>query len=143
MKIEVIESSSPDPIAIYWVSNFSMLDFQQWKSSPHQTIQLSNLWENAAKLDSRDPETREPNSSERAVDCYLPDPLRIQVMSRFDETHKSSNRNFGQSEDMSGLEYEGRLVSVLKSSTILSAVITEILQNHEPHSNYNVRISDG
>ena len=143
MKIEIISCSSPDPIETYSVSNFSMLDFQQWQEVSHQVISLSDLLKNVAKLDSRDPETREPISGEKAVDFYLPDPLKRRVFFRFDELHGNAAEDFDQSERMPEITSERSFVSVLKSSTILSSIVTEILENYSPHSDYKVRISDG
>lgn len=120
-----------------------MLDFQEWKEVQPQIVSLKNLSESVAKLNSIDAETEAPNSRERRVDYYLPDPLKRQIFSRIEELQKCADYHFHLSEELSELGQKGECVSELKSSTILSAVVTEILRNHYPHSAFEVRISDG
>jgi len=111
-----------------------MLDFQEWKeqNEGEVTINLACLSDTATNLNSVDPETLEPVSDSREVDFYLPNPLIEKV---FDQLKKSQVDTEEVSEQVS--------TSKLKSSKILSAIVTEILQNHHPHSEYEVRISDG
>ena len=143
MRIEIISCSSSEPIATYSVPNLSMLDFQEWKETQHEIIPLNDLMESVAKLDSRDSETEVPISAERAVAFYLPDPLKNQVFSRIDVLRQSADEENYYSEDMSETDSEGISVSVLKSSTVLFAAVTEILLNHSPCSKYKVKITDG
>ena len=131
MKLEIIRDQAKQKvIKTYSVPDFSMLDFQEWKavSENEVVINLSQLSIITANLDSKDSETKEPTSNSRKVDFYLPDPIRNRAISQFTELR-------------TGTEVTSELV--LKSSTILSAVVIEILQNHHPHSDYKVRISDG
>lgn len=131
MKLEIIERSKQDTIETYSVPDLSMLDFQEWREQNEVTIDLDCLSDTVATLDSMDPEIQEPISDEREVDFYLPTSLRDKV---FDQLKSQID-----SEESS----EGVFMLKLKSSTILSAVVTEILQNHLPHSKYEVRITDG
>jgi hypothetical protein len=130
MKLEVIiiNCTTQESIKTYSVPDFSMLDFQEWKALNEVVINLNHLSHAIANLDSKDSETGEPISNSREVDFYLPDPIKNRAISQFVE---------------SGTGTEEPSEPVLKSSTILSAVVTEILQNHHPHSDHKVRISDG
>ena len=131
MKIEVIKvinSEKQKIIETYSVSSLSMFDFQEWQLLNEVVIDLNQLSAAPANLDSTDPETNESASNSQEVDFYLPDPIKNRAISQFVESR-------------TGTEESSELV--LKSSTILFAVVTEILQNHQPHSNYKVRISDG
>ena len=141
MKLEVINCSTQKTIETYSVKDLSLFDFRQWEEAPHQSIPLNDLLESVAKLESRGSETEESYPCE--VDFYLPDPLKRNTLSRFEESNSNTVEDFDQSEEMSEIADEGIFMSVLKSSTILSAVVTEILANHSPHSHYKVRISDG
>ena len=131
MKLEIIERSKQNPIETYSVPDLSMLDFQEWKEESEVMINLDCLSDTVATLDSVDPETQEPVSDEREVDFYLPTSLRDKV---FDQLKSQMDSEEGS---------EGVFMLKLKSSTVLSAVVTEILQNHFPHSKYEVRITDG
>lgn len=131
MKLEIIERSKQDPIETYSVPDLSMLDFQEWKEESEVMVNLDCLSDTVATLDSVDPETQEPVSDEREVDFYLPTSLRDKV---FDQLKSQMDSEEGS---------EGVFMLKLKSSTVLSAVVTEILQNHFPHSKYEVRITDG
>jgi hypothetical protein len=127
MKLEVINCTTQKPIKTYSVPDFSILDFQEWKAVSEIVIDLHQLPDATSNLDSNDPETNEPVSNPREVDFYLPDPIKNRAISQF-------------ARSLSGPEEPSE--PVLKSSIILSAVVTEILQNHHPHSDYKVRISD-
>ena len=130
MKLEVIiiNCTTQESIKTYSVPDFSMLDFQEWKALNEVVINLNQLSNVTANLDSKDSETNEPISNSRKVDFYLPDPIKNRAISQFAESRTGT---------------EEPSEPVLKSSTILSAVVTEILQNHHPNSDYKVRISDG
>ena len=135
MKVEILHCTSQEVIATYDVRDLSILDFQEWKDlSEPEVIPLNCLKSRVAELDAMDPETREPVSGPKEVDFYLPDPLKKRVISRL-TNHETETEESPDPESVS--------TSVLKSSTILSAVVTEILHNHNPHSDYKVRISDG
>ena len=135
MKLEVIECSTGKMIEAYSVPELSMLDFQEWKESP-QTISLNKLSGRVSQLDSRDPETKEPIISHPEVDFYLPDPLKNRAFFLFIESQMDVEESSDQSVD-------GLNQVTVRSSTILSAVVEEILQNHPTHDDYKVRISDG
>lgn len=139
MKVEVIKRSAQKPIVTYSVPDFSMLDFQEWKDESEPVlIPLSELKDTVDNLDSTDPETQEPVSNLKKVDFYLPDPIKNRVI---DQLAKPQTAIDGEAER---LEITDRISTpVLKSSTILSAVVEEILQNHRPPSDYKVRFSDG
>ena len=138
MKIEVINPSTLEVVETYSVPYLSMFDFQQWKDESEILIHLNCFLNKVENLDSNDPETNEPISDPREVDFYLPDPIKNQAISQF----AKSKMDIGESSDQNIDEViEQVSMSRLKSSTILFAVVTEILQNH-PHSDYKVRISD-
>ena len=137
MKVEVIECSTGKTIETYSMSELSLLDFQEWKESP-QIIPLNKLSGRVAQLDPCDPETREPIISNPDVGFYLPDPLKNRAFSQFAELQIGSEK----SEDQINEVTERVSTPGLELSTILFAIITEILQNHHPHSDYKVRISD-
>ena len=144
MKVEVIDRSTQTPIETYSVPELSMLDFREWKGSSNEVvIYLNCLSDTVANLDSDDAETQEPVSNPKEVDFYLPNPLKNRMLSRLAKAQTDTEGSSDQSED--GLKESTERVSTpeLKSSTILSAVVTEILQNHHPHSDYEVKISDG
>ena len=139
MKVEVIKCSTQKSIVTYSVPDFYRTDFQEWKDESEPVlIPLSELKDTVDNLDSKDPETQEPVSNPKEVDFYLPDPVKNRVL---DQLAKSQTAIDGDAER---LEITDRISTpVLKSSTILSAVVEEILQNHRPPSDYKVRFSDG
>ena len=140
MKVEVIECSIRKTIETYSVPALSMLEFQEWKVLSEVVIDLNHLSDAAANLDSKDSETNEPISNSQKVEFYLPDPIKNQMLSQLTKSQTGAEESADQILD----EVTERVsMPELKSSTILSAVVTEILQNHHPHSNYKVRISDG
>ena len=140
MKVEVIECSTRKTIETYSVPALSMLEFQEWKVLSEVVIDLNHLSDAAANLDSKDSETNEPISNSQKVEFYLPDPIKNRVLSQLTKSQTGAEESADQILD----EVTERVsMPELKSSTILSAVVTEILQNHHPHSNYKVRIFDG
>ena len=138
MKVEVIKISTEKSVT-YPVPNFSMLDFQEWKDESEPVlIPLNELKDTVDNLDAKDPETEEPVSYPKEVDFYLPDPIKNRVIAQLAKPQTDLDR------EAERLEITERISTpVLKSSTILSAVVEEILQNHRPPSDYKVRISDG
>lgn len=139
MKIEVINSEKQETIKTYSVPDFRMLDFQQWQALNEVVINLNHLSHVIANLDSKDLVTNEPISKSWEVDFYLPDPIQKRAFSQF---MKSQTITQEPSDQIPNEAIDGESMAVLKSSTVLSAVVTEILQNHHPHSDYKVRISD-
>ena len=138
MKVEVIKISTEKSVT-YSVPNFSMLDFQEWKDESEPVlIPLNELKDTVDNLDAKDPETQEPVSNPQEVDFYLPDPVKNRVIAQLAKSQTDLDR------EAERLEITERISTpVLKSSTILSAVVEEILQNHRSPSDYKVRISDG
>ena len=138
MKVEVIKISTEKSVT-YSVPDFSMLDFQEWKDESEPVlIPLNKLKDTVDNLDAKDPETEEPVSNPKEVDFYLPDPIKNRVIAQLAKPQTDLDR------EAERLEITERISTpVLKSSTILSAVVEEILQNHRPPSDYKVRISDG
>ena len=143
MKLEVINRSTRETIATYSVSDFSMFDFQEWKGQSKVVINLDCLSATVADMDSNDPETQKPVSNPREVDFYLPDPIKTQAISQLAKSQMDTEESPDQSTDRLNEVTEQVSTPELKSSTILSAIVTEILQNHHPHSEYEMRISDG
>ena len=139
MKVEVIKRSTQKPIVTYSVPDFYMSDFQEWKDESEPVlIPLNKLKDTVDNLDAKDPETQEPVSNPQEVDFYLPDPIKNRVIAQLAKPQTDLDR------EAERLEITERISTpVLKSSTILSAVVEEILQNHRPPSDYKVRISDG
>ena len=135
MKVEIIHCATQKSVVTYDVRDLSILEFQEWKNlSEPEVIPLNCLKSRVGELDAMDPETGEPVSIPKGVDFYLPDPLKNRVISQI-TNHETDTDEPPDPESVSTL--------VLKASTVLSAVVTEILQNHSPHSDYKVRISDG
>ena len=142
MKIEVIEvinSKKQKTIETYSEPDLYMFDFQEWQVLNEVVIDLDQLSAAIAKLDSKDPETNESISNSWEVDFYLPDPIQKRALSQF---MKSQTITQEPSDQIPNEAIDGESMAVLKSSTVLSAVVTEILQNHHPHSDYKVRISN-
>ena len=127
MKLEVKNCTTEKIIKVYSVPDLAMLDFQEWRGKNEDVIKLNHLSHTIANLNSTDSEINEPISKLWEVDFYLPNPIKNRAISQFVE---------------SGTGTEKPSEPELKSSAILSAVVTEILQNHHPHSDYKVRISD-
>ena len=142
--MEVMLCSNEETIEIYPVPDLSMSDFRQWRDS-QQNIPLEKLSDVVSRLDSKDLETNEPISRAVEVDFYLPEPLKDQVFARITNLQEDGEGTSIQSENATRLASVSSLdpVMELKSSVILSAVASEILQKHIPHSNYKVRITDG
>ena len=142
MKLEIIECSTGGTIETYSLLEFYMSDLQGWKEQNEVTIDLGCLSDTVAKLDSVDPEILEPVSYPKEVDFYLSDPIKDRAISQFAESQTDRGESTDQSVDSDKIS-EQAYTPELKSSTILSAIVTEILQNHHPYSEYEVRISDG
>ena len=138
MKLEIIECSTCKRIETYSMQDFSMLDFQEWKeqSEGEVTINVACLSDIVANLNSEDSATQEPVSDSRKVDFYLPTPL---IKKAFDQLAKLQM----DTEEVADQFADRFSTPELKSSTVLSAIVTEILQNYHSHSKYKVRISDG
>ena len=120
-----------------------MLDFQQWKAVSKVEIDLNQLSYTTSNLDSNDPETNEPVSNPREVDFYLPNPIKNRAVSQFAKLKTDQEESINQFVDGHDEVIEQDFSVELKSRVILDAVVTEILRNHHPHSDYKVRISDG
>ena len=135
MKVEVINPSTRKTIQTYFVSDLSMLDFQEWKDESKVEIHLNCLLNTVKNLNSKDSETQDPISNLKKVDFYLPDPLIENV---FDQLAALQTDMEESPEQLA----ERVSTPVLKSSTILAAVVAEILQNHHQRSDYKVKISD-
>ena len=131
MKFEVIKSSENETVETYLVADISTSIFSDWEEFS-QIIALNELSRIVTNLDVRDAEM---NVAPR-VDFYLPNPLKDRMLAQFAELHSDSQELSDQPVD--GLN-EG---PYLKLSTVLSAIITEISRNHQPHTDYQVRISD-
>ena len=143
MKVEVISRSTQETIKIYPVPDLSVFDFQEWKELSEIVTHLDCLLDTVENLDSKDSVTQEPVSRSPEVDFYLPDPLKDRALCQFAKSQIASEEPPEQFDDRLNEITERVSAPVLKSSTILVAVVTEILQNHHPHSDYKVRISDG
>ena len=143
MKVEVINCLTQKTITTYSIPDLSMYDFQEWKEPSEVMIDLDRLSDDVANLDSNDPETQQPASNPREVDFYLPDPLINRVCSQLAKSHMNTEESLDQFMDRCKETTERVSTPELKSSTILSAVVIEILKTHYPHSEYKVRISDG
>ena len=146
MKLEIINTSTQKTIETYSVPDLSMFaffDFEEWKDEGTIVIDLRNLSDTMVNPNIEDSEIHEPEPSREAVDFYLPDPLKDSMLSLFAKSQAETKETPSQFADRLNEISEQALRPMLKLSTILSAVVTEILQNHQPHSDYKVRISDG
>lgn len=146
MKLEVINPPKQKTIETYSVPDLSMFaffDFEEWKDEGTIVIDLNSLSDTMANPNIEDSEIQEPEPSREAVDLYLPDPLKDSMLSLFAKSQAETKETPNQFADRLNEISEQALRPMLKLSTILSAVVTEILQNHQPHSDYKVRISDG
>ncbi|MYC78074.1 hypothetical protein F4X10_20115 [Candidatus Poribacteria bacterium] len=117
-----------------------MRDFQEWHGKNEDVIKLNHLSYTIANLNSTDSEINEPISNLWEVDFYLPNPIKNRALSQFTKSQTITQELSDQIPDEVTDEAS---MAVLKSNIVLSAVGTEILQNHHPHSDYKVRISDG
>ena len=142
MKVEVINLSTRETIETYSVPNLSMFDFQEWNGQSEAVIHLDCLSDTVKNLDSTDPVTEEPISNPTEVDFYLPDPLMKNVFAQLAKSQMDTAESPNQFEDRLNEVTDRGSTPELKSSIILSAVVTEILQNHHPLSDYKVKISD-
>ena len=118
-----------------------MFDFQERKG-PNEievTIDLDYLSGTVKDLNSNDPKTQKSEPEPREVDFNLPDPIVNRMISQLKNRGKSAD-----SDEISEDEISERVYTpTLELSTILSAIVMEMLQNHHPHSDYEVKISDG
>lgn len=142
MKVEVIDISTQKTIEIYLLQDFSMRDFSQWSASSEVEEHLNQLLNIVKRLDSKDPVTQEYISNPTEVDFYLPDPLKNQMFSQLAKLQMDTEESSNQFQDVLKEVIEKVSTPELKSSTILYAVVTEVLQNHYPPSNYKVKIYD-
>ena len=143
MKVEVINRSAQETIKTYNVPDLSMLDFQEWKELSKIVTHLDCLLDIVENLNSKDDVTQEPLLTSTEVDLYLPDPLKDQALRRFAKSQIAQEESPEQFADKLDQVTEQVSEPELKSSIILSAVVKEIVQNHHPNSDYEVRISDG
>ena len=142
MKVEVVDISTEKIIETYSLPDFSIRDFRQWSDSSEVEVHLDQLLNTVKNLDSKDPLTEEHISNPREVDFYLPDPLKNQMFSQLTKSQTDTEESSNQFRDVLNEVTEQVSTPELKSSTILYAVVTEVLQNHYPTSNYKVKIYD-
>ena len=142
MKVEVINRLTRKTIEIYSVPNLSMFDFQEWNGKSEDVIHLEDLSDIVKNLDSKDPVTKELISNPTEVDFYLSDSLMQSVLTQLVQSQENMEEFPDQFEDRLNEVTDRVSTPELKSSTILSAVVTEILQSYHPLSDYKVKISD-
>ena len=140
MKVEVFKPSSLEIIETYTVPNLSLLDFkdQEWVNEGKIEIDLndfSNTMNNVI--------LEELGPSQEFVDFYLPDSLKDSMLYRLIQSQTEKEEFNSQSTDRINEIKEKISSPVLRLKTVLSAVVTEILKNHYPYSEYKVRIIDG
>lgn len=143
MKMEVINLSTRETIEVYSIPNLSMFDFQEWNGQSETVIRLDCLSDTVKNLDLKDSVTKKPLSNLTEVDFYLPDLLMKNVFVQLAKSETDTEESPDQLADRLNKITDQISTPELKSSTILSAVVTEILQNHHPLSEYEVKISDG
>lgn len=131
MKLEIIKCSENETVETYLLADISMFYLPGLEESSH-IIALNELSQIMTNLDPVDSEM----SVAPRVDFYLPDPLKDRMLSQFVELHPDMRELSDQLAD--GLN-EG---PYLKLSTVLSTVVAEISRNHQPNSDYKVKISD-
>ena len=142
MKVEVINCSTKETIETYSVGILELTDFQGWEEISKDAIHLNCLSNTVRSLGSEDPETGKPTSFPKEVEFYLPGPIINRVFSRLAKSQTDTEESPEQFADILEEFTERASTPELKSSAVLSAVVTEILQNHTPHSDYKVRISE-
>jgi hypothetical protein len=120
-----------------------MFDFQEWNGQSETVIRLDCLSDAVKNLDLKDSVTKKPLSNLTEVDFYLPDLLMKNVFVQLAKSETDTEESPDQLADRLNKITDQISTPELKSSTILSAVVTEILQNHHPLSEYEVKISDG
>ena len=143
MKVEVINRLTRKTIEVYSIPNLSMFDFQEWNGQSEAVIRLDCLSDAVKNLDLKDSVTKKPLSNLTEVDFYLPDLLMKNVFVQLAKSETDTEESPDQLADRLNKITDQISTPELKSSTILSAVVTEILQNHHPLSEYEVKISDG
>ena len=143
MKVEVINRLTRKTIEVYSIPNLSMFDFQEWNGQSETVIRLDCLSDAVKNLDLKDSVTKKPLSNLTEVDFYLPDLLMKNVFVQLAKSETDTEESPDQLADRLNKITDQISTPELKSSTILSAVVTEILQNHQPLSDYEVKISDG
>ena len=146
MKLEVINRTTQKTIETYTLTDLPILaffDFEEWRDEGLVVIDLSSLLDTVVNLNPEDSDIQEPEPSREAVDFYLPDPLKDSMLSLFAKLQAETKETGSQFADRLKEVSEQILRPALKPSTIISAVVTEILQSHQPDSDYKVRISDG
>lgn len=139
MKIEVFNPSSPEKLETYSVPYLSLLDFedQEWVNEGKIEADLNDLSNIVNNLN-----LEESEPSKRAVDFYLPDSLTDSLFYRLVHLQTENEESDSLSTDRFEEIREKVLRPVLRLRTIFSAVVTEILHNHYPNSEYKVRIID-
>ena len=142
MKVEVINCSTKVTIETYSVANLDLIGFQGWEKISKDAIHLTHLENVVKNVQLKDPETRDPISFPKEVELYLPDPLKDRVFFRLAKSIKDMDESSHQFKDTLEDVTEQASTPDLKLTTVLSAVVTEILQNHQPHTDYEVRISE-
>ena len=123
MKVEVIDLSTLKTIETYFVSDLSILDFQEWKDESKVEIHLNCLLNTVKNLNSKDSETQDPISNPTEVDFYLPAPLMNNVLVQLAKSQTDTAESPNQFEDRLNEVTDRVSTPELKSSIILSAVV--------------------
>lgn len=143
MKIEVVCCSTKKTIETYSLPGVDMANFQEWEETL-RCIPLSKLSGLAKELSSEAPKAVELMPVPILVDFYIPTPLRRCAFYLFAESHMKEEELSEQSaEDFRRKIIEQAFTLTLRVSDVFAAVVAEISQNHAPHSEFKVRMSDG
>ena len=143
MKIEVFSCSTGETIETYSLPDFDLSYFQQWEETL-QCLPLCELSNVVEELNSETPKAADLMPVTISVDFYLSAPLKHRALTLFARSQTGEEEFSDQTvEDFRNKIIEGASSLNFKVSEIFSAVVKEILQNHDPHFNYGVKISDG
>ena len=142
MKLEIIERSKQKAVETHFMPSLYMSSFQEWKGKDEVTINLDCLSHVVENINSKDPETKDPVSNPEEVVFNLPTHITNNVLDKLAKSQMASEESPDQFEEQLKKVTDKVSMPELKSITILSSIVTEILQNRCSHSEYEVRISD-
>lgn len=143
MKIEVVRCSTKQPIETYLMPDVEMANFQEWEETL-RCISLSKLSNLAKEMNPENPKASELMPVSISVDFYIPTPVRRCAFHLFAESHTRGEELLEHTaEDFRRKIIEQAFTLAFRVSDVFVAVVTEISQNHAPHSDFMVKMSDG
>lgn len=145
MKVEVVDCSTHQTSQTYLLPEAQVSDFKELEMTS-ECIPMTELRHLVKDLETFHCEGTEDSESIPVpvpVDFYLPTPVKTRAFSLFAE-QQSLAQGFPEHsrEDVQNKIIERASSPDLNSRIVLWAVLTEVLQNHHPLSDFKVRISD-